>query len=134
MKNGLRVVLLEEEGLIHNVLVKALADWGYVCEVPEDEDAVWAAVRRDAAPTVVVADWHTDILDCGDFFRKVRRVGEHCHLVVGIPRSSTDGIHVCIRAGAHDFVYRPYNLDEVQVRLHAIGRIMGLPGGSLSFD
>ena len=60
-----------------NALVKVLADWGYACEVPEDEDAAWAAVRGDAAPTAVVADWHTDILDCGDFFRKVRRAGKH---------------------------------------------------------
>lgn len=130
----LRVIVLEEEGLVRNVLVKALRRWGFACAVPEDENTAWDEVRRDDGPAVILADWHTDLLDCGDFFQEIRNAKPHCHLVAGIPRNGVDGIRLCIGAGAHDFVYRPYNLDEVRVRLHAIRKIMGLPDAPLSFD
>lgn len=133
VKNGLRVMLLEEKGLMRNVLLKALGTWGYTWEAPEDEDAAWATLRQGSGPMIVMVDWHSELFDCAEFLRKTRRDHSHCYLVAGVPRNSMGGIRACIEAGAHDFMYRPYDLDEARVRLHTIGEIMGLSQDSLSF-
>lgn len=134
MKNKLRVMLLEEEGLMRNVLLKALGTWGYAWEAPEDENAAWAALKQEGSLIIAIVDWHSELLDCAEFLAQARRDYPSCYLVVGVPRNSMGGIRACIEAGAHDFMYRPYDLDEVRVRLHAIGKIMGLSQDALSFS
>jgi DNA-binding response OmpR family regulator len=132
VKNGLRVVLLEEKCLMRNVLLKSLGAWGYAWEAPDDEDAAWAALRQNSGPTMVMVDLHSELVDGTEFLRRARR-DHSCYLVAGVPRNSMGGIRACIESGAHDFIYCPYDLDEVRVRLHVIGRIMGLPQAPLTF-
>lgn len=126
--SALNIVIVEESCLSRNVLVKALRGWGFACTVAEKEDAAWAAILAAPAPVLVLADWHCDFLECDEFFERIRgRAFLHgLYIIGGIPRGAVGAIRRCVMAGADDFLLRPYDLDEVRVRLHIAAKVMGL--------
>ncbi len=125
---ALNIVIVEEPCLSRNVLVKALGAWGFACTVAEKEDAAWAAILAAPAPVLVLADWHCDFLECDEFFERIRgRASLHgLYILGGIPRGAVGAIRRCMMAGADDFLFRPYDLDEVRVRLRVAAKVMGL--------
>ena len=125
-------MVVEEECLSRNVLVKALGLWGYDCAVAESEDAAWSAVQGANAPRLVLADWHADFLDCEEYFSRLRSSPglDDVFILGGVPRGAVGAIRRCIMAGADDYVAMPYDLDEVRLRLHNAFRMKGLsPSG-----
>lgn len=132
MEKELNIVIVEEPCLSRNVMSKALCAWGYSCSIAEDEAAAWKAVLAAQAPVLVLADWHADFMGCDEFFWKVRATPalQDVYLLGGIPRGAVGAIRQCMASGADDFVYRPYDLDEMRVRLHVASKVMGLePSG-----
>lgn len=137
MEKDLNIVIVEEPCLSRNVMSKALGVWGYPCAIAESEDSAWKAVLGASSPVLVLADWHADFMGCDEFFWKVRGTPalQGVYLVGGIPRGAVGAIRQCMAAGADDFVYRPYDLDEMRVRLHVASKVMGLaPTGSVFPD
>lgn len=129
----LNIVIVEEPCLSRNVMIKALRAWGYACTVAGDEDAAWTALCAVTGPCLVLVDWHADFLECADFFARIRKKPElnGTYILSAIPRGFGGAIRESLVAGADDFVFRPYDLDEVRVRLHIASRIFGLePDGS----
>lgn len=128
VEKELNIVIVEEPCLSRTVMSKALGVWGYPCTIADDEEAAWAAVLRARSPVLVLADWHADFMGCDEFFWKVRNSPEvrSAYLVGGIPRGAVGAIRQCMAAGADDFVYRPYDLDEMRVRLHVASKVLGL--------
>jgi DNA-binding response OmpR family regulator len=134
VENGVHIVVVEEPCLSRNVLVKALQAWGYPCVVADNEEEAWKAVRTAPRPVVVVADWLADFLDGDDFFDRIRGLsdGQDIHILGAIARGGVGGIRRCIMAGADDCIGRPYDLDEMRVRLRLAARILGAtPNGPL---
>lgn len=128
MNKGPIIVIVEEACLSRNVLVKALRTWGFDCAVAESEETAWSALRAAAAPRVVLADWHADFLDCEEFFGRLRSEESlrDAFVMGGVPRGAVGAIRACITAGADDYVSRPYDLDDVRLRLHNASKMMGL--------
>ena len=136
MSSTLQVVVVEESCLSRNVLVKALHQWGYPCLLTEDEDSAWSAVTNASAPCVLMVDWDADFLDCEDLVRRIRRKASlrKLHILAAVPRGALGAIRRSMECGASDVVSRPYDLDEVRVRLHVACQLMRLKGNELKFD
>ena len=128
MNTGLHIVIVEEPCLSRNVLTKALGMWGYDCVTAETEAAARQAVSSAPSPRLVLVDWLADFLDALEFMEWLRSEPGLSDVFVlgGVPRGAVGGIRRCIRSGADDCVSRPYDLDEVRLRLHAVCRAMGL--------
>jgi len=135
MTGGVNIVIVEEPCLSRNVLIKALHSWGYGCLVAEKEAQAWTALSKAQGPALVLVDWLADFLDCEEFFDGVRNHPEFkdFYLMGGIPRGAVGAIRRCMSCGANDFLYQPYDLDEVRVRLHIASRVMGLEPCALTF-
>lgn len=136
MSHALNIVVLEEQGLSRDVLVKALQSWGHACSVIENKGSAWAIIKSAPAPCVVVADWHADFLDCEELVRRIRRKVSlrKVYILAAVPRGAVGAIRRSMQCGANDIILRPYDLDEVQLRLHMASRLMGLKVDELVFD
>lgn len=128
VKKGLNIVIVEEPCLSRNVLLKALRVWGYDCVVAESEAQAWAAVKGSGEPRLVLADWHADFLECDEFFERLRAnpAFQGTFILGGVPRGAVGAIRRCVTAGADDCISRPYDLDEVRLRLRNASLVMGL--------
>jgi DNA-binding response OmpR family regulator len=124
----MHIVIVEEPCLSRNVLIKALGMWGYDCVAVESEESLRAALDAAPSPVLILVDWLADFLDVEEFLGVLRSDPSTRDVVVlgGVPRGAVGGIRNCIRAGADDCVSRPYDLDEVRLRLNSLSRAMGL--------
>jgi len=128
LNRELHIVIVEEPCLSRKVLSKALGMWGYDYVTVETEAAARKAVSSAPSPRLVLVDWLADFLDAEEFMEWLRSEPalSDAFVLGGVPRGAVGGIRRCIRSGADDCVSRPYDLDEVRLRLHVVCRAMGL--------
>lgn len=120
------VVVVEEASLSRSVLMKALSSWGYACMMVGDGMPDWVLTLPETESVLILADWAAPFMNCRELFRKVRALTYPVppYLLAAIMRGAGGLIQESVSAGADDFVYRPYDLDEVRVRLAIACRLM----------
>lgn len=126
MDESMTVLLVEDPGLPRNVLVKAMSEWGCRVVTAESKEALWDILKGGLSPQLIFMDWFSSLLDCNEFCRLAKNLTylDGVYLVVGVPRSGSSTIRNAMMAGADDFVYQPYDLDEVRVRLDIAARMI----------
>jgi DNA-binding response OmpR family regulator len=90
-------------------------------------DEGWSAFEKDRF-SVVISDWlmpHTDGLE---LCRRIRasETSRYCYLILLTALQGKSNYLEAMRAGADDFVSKPYDPDELRARLLVAERIVGL--------
>ncbi len=96
---------------------------GYPCETISDPEGILEVIDQ-AAPDLVLVDFHLGSQGGLDLLQVIRNSKEHQHLPV-ILMSATDYERECRQAGADGFILKPFNwhdiaraIDEVVARHH----------------
>ncbi len=119
-----RVLVVDDEKLIRDLLCKALA--GHVDEVEQAEDGEVALMRiRESPPDVVLLDLMMPKLDGFDVLEAMRADPrlKRIQVIVLTARASTDVLRKALEAGADDYVSKPFQIGEVASRVEAHLRI-----------
>ncbi len=113
-----RILLVDDDPHIRELLAFALAKAGYDCREAGDGEAALAAVAA-AAPDLVVLDINMPRLNGLDVCRRLRAQGELPVLFLSSRDDEVDRI-VGIELGADDYVVKPFSPREVVARVGAI--------------
>jgi DNA-binding response OmpR family regulator len=95
--------------------------------VAEDGEQAWALFQQGDYP-IVVTDWMMPKVDGIELIRRIR-ASEHADYVYTIlltARSQKEDLVEGMEAGADDFIAKPFDRDELRVRLREGERIVGL--------
>jgi phosphoserine phosphatase RsbU/P len=123
----MRILVAEDERITRMSLTRQLQQWEHsVCAV-EDGQQAWeqfGAERFD----MLITDWEMPRLTGVDLIRQVRgRKGDdYSYIILLTSRSDKSDVVQGIEAGADDFVCKPFDLEELRVRLLAGQRIITL--------
>lgn len=114
----MKLLIAEDNAFFRNILAQVL--------VPEHElifthdgDQAWAAVQRPNAPRLAILDWVMPGLSGPEICRRVR-ASEHfssMHLILFTARNSAADITAGLRAGADDYITKPFDPDELRARV-----------------
>jgi two-component system cell cycle response regulator len=122
----LKVLIADDERDCRDFLEEAVRSLGYSCSIARDGLEAWELYEADRAD-VILCDWRMPRLDGLGLCKKVRgddaeRPYTHFIFVTanGDKAHFIHGMH----AGADDYIAKPVDLDELEARLEAAGRVV----------
>ncbi|MET9255421.1 response regulator transcription factor [Streptomyces sp. NPDC003717] len=118
---GTRLLVVDDEPAILDVLATSLRFLGYEVTEAADGRAALAAVR-DTSPHLVLLDVMLPDLDGFDVVRRLRQGGSKVPVVFLTAREDGADVVRGLDLGADDYVTKPFRLAEVAARVRAVLR------------
>jgi diguanylate cyclase (GGDEF)-like protein len=133
------VLLADDDAAVTEVVATALAEAGYRCVIARDGQSALDLVRSER-PDLVVLDLRMPVLSGDDVQRELRRdpLTRYVPVIIVTAREQAGDAVARLRAGADDFIAKPFDLDELVARvgttlrrsaeLRSLNPLSGLPG------
>jgi DNA-binding response OmpR family regulator len=117
----MRILIVEDSERLQRTLTTALRNSGYVVDGASDgEEGLWRA--RDHAYDLIVLDIMLPKRDGLSLLATLRAEANPVHVLLLTARDTVaDRVHG-LRAGADDYLVKPFALDELLARVEALGR------------
>jgi len=124
----MRILIAEDDITSRELLKHMLAEWDYEVVVTKDGNEAWKVLQAEDAPTLAILDWMMPGLDGVEVCRKVRQldVSNPTYIILLTTRSSKKDIVTGLEAGADDYIGKPYEMDELRVRVKVGERVAAL--------
>jgi diguanylate cyclase (GGDEF)-like protein len=109
-------------------LKRTLEGWGYEVEIAEDGNQALDALKSDDPPPIAVLDWLMPGASGLEICREVRerQSGPYTYILLLTSKGEQQDIVEGLSAGADDYVVKPFDIHEFEVRLRAGRRIVDL--------
>ena len=122
------VLIADDDAVSRRVLARMLTTNGYDVVEASDGDEAWQILEREDAPRLAILDWMMPGMTGPDLCRKLRESNREPYTYVLLLTARTDKQDVVegMDAGADDYVTKPFEARELQVRLRAGRRILDL--------
>src|ERR1700677_728304 len=117
----MRVLVVEDEPDLLNVLTQSLREEGYAVDLATNgQDALYKASggHYDA----IVLDLMLPVMDGWEVLRQLRKEGQTVPVLVLTARDAVHDRVSGLDLGADDYVKKPFELDELLARLRALVR------------
>jgi len=117
----MRLLVVEDEPAIADVLSRTLRRNGYAVDVAEDgHQALDSAAANDY--DAVLLDLNLPGVDGMTVCREIRTAQPHCYILMVTARTSVEDRVAGLDAGADDYLPKPFDLQELLARLRAVFR------------
>ena len=125
----MRVVIAEDDAVSRRILETLLRKWGYEVTTTLDGEAAWEVLQGPNAPSLAVLDIMMPEIDGLELCRRVRNSPTSMPSPYIILLTATQGVRAIVKgieAGADDYLTKPYDRDELRVRVQVGARIIEL--------
>jgi diguanylate cyclase (GGDEF)-like protein len=124
----MRILIAEDDAVSRRVLLKTLEKWGHEVVVCSDGAQAWNFLQREDAPQLAILDWMMPEMDGLQVCKEVRRRAQepYVYLLLLTARSQKEDLIVGMEAGADDYLTKPFDAQELKVKLHAGKRVLDL--------
>lgn len=117
----MRILLVEDEPALVRSLTRGLSEEGHVVDTC-DSGAEALRQARLISYDVMLLDWMLPDLDGLSVLRGWRREGLRTPVIMLTARSTTAEKVAGLRAGADDYMTKPFNFEELLARISAVSR------------
>ncbi len=124
----MRILLAEDDVITRRLLEAQLKNWGHELVVCSDGQQAWEQLNIDGAPKVVVLDWMMPGMDGLTLSREIRKLETkpYTYIILLTAKSRKEDIVEGLEAGADDYITKPFDPQELRVRIRAATRIVQL--------
>jgi len=117
----MRILVVEDSEPLSHAILKGLRSAGHAVDTTVDGgEAVFLASSNPY--DVIVLDLMLPTLDGLSVLRKLRVDGNNAHVLLLTAKDSLDDRITGLRAGADDYLIKPFAFDELLARVEALGR------------
>jgi signal transduction histidine kinase len=122
-----KVLIAEDEPVTRRLLRGHLESWGHEVAAAPDGQAAWRLFQEAAYP-LVISDWMMPEMDGLELIRRIRADSRpsYVYAILLTARSDKADVVQGMEAGADDFVTKPFDRDELRVRVRQGERILQL--------
>ncbi len=124
----MRILVADDDAVSRILLVSTLSKWGHeVVQAQEGEEA-WAALQAEDAPRLAILDWMMPGLKGVEVCRMLREQHRphYTYIMLLTSKSEKDDIVEGLKAGADDYLTKPFHPRELEVRISVGERILNL--------
>lgn len=123
----MNVLIAEDDAVSRRLLRSLLERWHHHVVEAEDGQQAWELYQQ--SPTsLIVADWMMPNMDGVELIRRVRTLSRsrYTYTMLVTAKTQKTDLVAAMEAGADDFISKPFDRDELRVRLQAGQRILAL--------
>ncbi|MEI6285789.1 MAG: diguanylate cyclase [Bacillota bacterium] len=124
----MKVLIADDDRMIRNIVKKKLLTWGYSVVEAADGNEAWRILNAPDAPSIILTDWEMPGMDGMALCRKISdNIDVHyVYQIVLTGKTDRQSMLDIMRVGADDFVRKPFDNEELEVRIRAGCRIVEL--------
>jgi putative two-component system response regulator len=123
----MRILIVDDDDITTEMLAHALGQWGYEVTVADNGRKALELIRSGSY-RLVVSDWEMPEMSGIELCRHVRQrySSGYVYVILLTARQGTQNIVDGLNAGADDFISKPFQPQELCVRIRAGERILSL--------
>jgi two-component system, cell cycle response regulator len=128
-------ILIADDSIVSRHLLEAtLRKWGYDVTVACDGAEALDLLQREDAPSLIILDWMMPGMTGLEVCRRIRQRGSepYTYILLLTSKSQKEDLIEGMEAGADDYITKPFDQSELQVRLRAGTRLVDLQSQLLS--
>ena len=117
-------LVVDDSSVIRKVARRILEDLDF--DITEAEDGQQALDScSDTMPDAILLDWNMPVMDGLDFLVALREMEKGSHPKVVFCTTENDVAHIAkaIRAGANEYIMKPFDREIVEAKFHEVGLI-----------
>jgi DNA-binding response OmpR family regulator len=122
----MRILVVEDETQLATHVARALTRAGHTVEVHNDGGEGFE-VAKAGQQDLIVLDVNLPTLDGFTFLRKLRDARIHSRVLLLTARGDVTDRVSGLKAGADDYLTKPFSMDELLARVEALGRRTAQP-------
>lgn len=124
----MRILIADDDPISRIRLKMVLDEWDYEVQAVVNGTEAWEVLQQDDAPRLAILDWLMPGMDGDEVCRRVReyRKAPYTYIILCTSKGKKEELLEGMRAGADDYVVKPFDSDELNVRLRAGRRIIEL--------
>lgn len=130
----MKILVADDSNVSRHLLSSMVKKWGYDVVSASDGAQAWEVLRQPDAPRLAVLDWMMPGLTGPQVCEMVRQKGgdAYVYILLLTGRTQREDVIEGMTAGADDYVVKPFDQQELKVRLRAGRRIVELQDELLS--
>ncbi len=124
----MKILIADDDAITRRLLETILSKWGYQVMIAQDGDEAWRVLQGEGAPKLAILDWMMPGLDGVEICRRARQRMDapYVYMMLLTSKIRKEDIIEGMDAGADDYLTKPFNRHELEVRLRAGLRILDL--------
>jgi len=122
-------LLVADDSRVSRMMLLAITkQWGYEVLLAEDGEQAWQIMQQDDAPQLLLLDWEMPKMNGIEVCERViaKDPENPAYIVLLTSRTSSDDIVEGLSKGASDYLSKPFDSAELQVRLQVGKRMIEL--------
>jgi DNA-binding response OmpR family regulator len=119
-----RILVAEDDPVSRTLIATRLAKWGYDAMITNDGAEAMTVLRAPKPPTLAILDWSMPHMDGLEICRRLREAEKMVYIIMLTANGSKENIVEGLRAGADDYLVKPFHAEELQARILVGLRVM----------
>ena len=111
------ILVADDDPVARTLLKRTLGNWGYDVLLCGDGREALARLAGPGAPRVAILDWMMPGLEGPEVCRQASHTAPLAYLILVTAKDRPHDIAEGLRAGAHDYVSKPFHPEELRARL-----------------
>lgn len=130
----MRILIADDDIVSARLLHRTLERWGYEPVVVHDGLSALDVLTSASPPLMAVIDWMMPGMDGLEVVRRMREAGRepYTFTILLTSRSERTDLIAGLEAGADDYLAKPFDMHEMEVRLRGGRRIIELQGALIA--
>jgi two-component system, cell cycle response regulator len=124
----MRMLIADDDRVTLKLLEAQLTKWGHDLVLCHDGGEAWDTLQGQDAPKMAILDWIMPTMSGPEICRRLRSLQSQAYIYIILltSRKGKEDVVTGLEAGADDYIVKPFDLNELRVRIRAGVRMVEL--------